>query len=46
MGVFPSENTDFPFQKKELGRCLGTNKNDGNEMRQWFLQKNEQVVPR
>ena len=36
----------FPFQKGDLGKCLGTTKNDGNEMFQWVLQKNVQVVPR
>ena len=36
----------FPFQKEELGRCLGPTKNDGNEMCQWVLHQNGQVVLR
>ena len=36
----------FTFQKEELGICLGPTKNDGNEMCQWVLQKNGQVVLR
>ena len=31
---------------EELGRCIGPTKNDGNEMCQWLLQQNGQVVPR
>ena len=36
----------FPRQKSELGRCLGPTKNKGNEMCQWVMQQNGQVVPR
>ena len=36
----------FPKQKLQLGRCLGPTKNEGNEMCQWVLQKNGQVLPR
>ena len=36
----------FPFQKEELGICLGTTKNYGNYMCQWVLQNNGKVVPR
>ena len=43
---FRHKTADFPFQKEELGRCLGPTKNDGNEMCQWVLQKNGQVFPR
>ena len=43
---FRQETAAFLFQKQELGRCLGPTKNDGNEMCQWFLQQNGQVVPR
>ena len=43
---FRQKTAAFPFQKQELGRCLGPTKNDGNEMCQWFLQQNGQVVPR
>ena len=36
----------FPFQKAALGRCLGPAENEGNEMSQWVLKQNGQVVPR
>lgn len=36
----------FPFPKATLGRCLGPAKNEGNEMTQWVLKYNGQVVPR
>ena len=36
----------FPHNKEHLGRCLGPCKNEGNEMAQWVLQMNGQVVPR
>ena len=29
-----------------LGRCLGPARNEGNEMTQWCLKSNGQVVPR
>jgi hypothetical protein len=35
----------FPFQKEQLGRCLGPAKNEGNEMAQWVLKDNGKVVP-
>ena len=43
---FRHKTADFPFQKEELGRCLGPTKNDGNEMCQWVLHQNGQVVLR
>ena len=36
----------FPFPKAILGRCLGPDKNEGNEMTQWILKQNGGVVPR
>ena len=36
----------FPYQKEELGRCLGPTNNEGNQMCQWILQQNGQIVPR
>ena len=36
----------FPFQKEELGRCIGPIRNGGNNMWQWVLQKNGQVALR
>ena len=43
---FHQKTAAFTFQKEELGICLGPTKNDGNEMCQWVLQKNGQVVLR
>ena len=43
---FRQQKAQFPQQKSELGRCLGPTKNEGNEMCQWVLQQNGQVVPR
>ena len=41
------QNTDsVPYQKYELGRCMGPTKNEGNEMCEWILQLNVQIVPR
>ncbi len=38
--------TSFPYQKEQLGRCLGPTKNEGNAMAQWILKENGKVVPR
>ncbi len=38
--------TSFPYQKEQLGRCLGPAKNEGNAMAQWILKENAKVVPR
>ena len=43
---FRHKTSAFPFQKEELCRFLGTTKNDGNEMCQWVIHQNGQVVPR
>ena len=43
---FRQHTAQFPNQKSELVRCLEPTKNDGNEMCQWILQQNGQVVPR
>ena len=43
---FREHKEQFPGQKNELGRCLGPTKNEGNEMCQWILRQNGQVVPR
>ena len=43
---FRQKTATFSFQKEELGICLGPNNNDGNDICQWVLQKNGQVVPR
>ena len=36
---FCQNTASFPYQKEELGRCLGPTKNEGNEMSQWIIQK-------
>lgn len=36
----------FPTMRECLGRCLGPAKNEGNEMAQWILKMNGQIVPR
>ena len=43
---FRQHTASFPYQKEVLGRCLGPTKDEGNEMAQWILQQNGQVVPR
>lgn len=40
------ENTEkFPFNKEVLGRVLGPARGEGNEMTQWILKANGNVVP-
>ena len=36
----------FPYPSHVLGRCLGPAKNQGNEMLQWVLKLNGQIVSR
>jgi hypothetical protein len=36
----------FPYGKEVLGRVLGPARGEGNEMAQWVLKNNGQVVPR
>ena len=43
---FCQKKSAFHFQKDKLGRCIGPTKNYGNDMYQWVLHKNGQVVPR
>lgn len=41
------ENTNkFPFNREVLGRILGPARGEGNEMAQWILKANGNVVPR
>ena len=41
------EHTErFPFNREVLGRVLGPAKGEGNEMAQWILKANGNVVPR
>ena len=35
----------FPFNREVLGRVLGPAKGEGNEMAQWILKANGNVVP-
>ena len=41
---FRQNTPSFPYQKEELGRCLGPTKNEDNERCQWILQQNRQIV--
>ena len=43
---FRQQKAGFPLPSRELGRVLGPSKNAGNEMAQWVLQANGQIVPR
>ena len=43
---FRQHTAGFPQMQEELGRCLGPAKNEGNEMCQWVLQMNGEIVPR
>ena len=43
---FREQKAKFPFNKEILGRNLGPAKGAGNEMCQWILKANGQVVPR
>ena len=43
---FRQNTAVWPYQSEELGRCLGPTKNEGNEICQWILQQNLQIVPR
>jgi hypothetical protein len=43
---FREQKLAFPFNREVLGRVLGPAKGEGNEMAQWMLKANGQVVPR
>ena len=43
---FREQSNQFPFPKEILGKVLGPAKNAGNEMAQWVLKSNGQIVPR
>jgi hypothetical protein len=43
---FREKKEKFPFNREVLGRVLGPAKGEGNEMAQWVLKANGQVVPR
>jgi len=43
---FREQKQSFPFNREMLGRVLGPAKGEGNEMAQWILKANGNVVPR
>ena len=43
---FRETTAKLPFPAHVLGLCLGPSKNEGNEMTQWVLKQNGQIVPR
>ena len=43
---FRDQTEKFPFNREVLGRCLGPATGAGNEMSQWILKSNGNVVPR
>ncbi len=43
---FREQKQRFPFNREVLGRILGPAKGEGNEMAQWILKANGNVVPR
>lgn len=43
---FRDQTSSFPFPKEQLGRVLGPARGEGNEMCQWILKSNGEVVPR
>ena len=45
-GYFRDQSTSFPEPKEVLCKVLGPSRNVGNEMTQWVLKSNGQIVPR
>ena len=45
MGIVPRAYAVFPHNKEVLGRVFGPARGAGNEMAQWILKANGQVVP-
>ena len=43
---FRDNTNKFPLNREVLGRVLGPEKGEGNEMAQWTLKANRNVVPR
>ena len=43
---FRDQTKKFPYNREILGRVLGPAKGEGNEMAQWILKANGEVVPR
>ena len=44
--LFQGEQRVFYFNREVLGRILGLEIGEGNEMTQWVLKSNGNVVPR
>jgi hypothetical protein len=42
---YREQKAKFPFNREVLGRVLGPAKSEGNEMAQWILKANGNVVP-
>jgi hypothetical protein len=43
---FREQTQNFPFNREVLGRVLGPARGEGNEMAQWILKANGNVIPR
>jgi hypothetical protein len=43
---YREQTAAFPFNKEVLGRVLGPARGEGNEMAQWILKANGNVIPR
>lgn len=43
---YHEQTASFPFNREVLGRVLGPARGEGNEMAQWVLKSNGNVVPR
>jgi hypothetical protein len=43
---FREQKASFPYNREILGRVLGPAKGEGNEMAQWILKPNGNVIPR
>ena len=43
---YHEQTNKFPFNREVLGRVLGPARGEGNEMAQWILKANGNVVPR
>ena len=44
--LFPQPQGPFPYNQEVLGRVLGPARGEGNELSQWVLKSNGNVVPR
>ena len=44
--LFPRPQGPFPHNQEVLGHVLGPARGEGNELSQWVLKSNGNVVPR